>query len=775
MKKNAKILSLTLAVILLLSLLSACGQSGDKDAQESANPLSSGGELVWSAAFTPVSLPEGFYAGSCVYSDGGWYVEDWDSELDGGRYVIYRISPDGTAELLGGYSPEQPEEGRESSGSINAMAPAPNGGIVVFELLYSYTYDLPEDFNEETDNLWEYETDSRQERYIRWLDFDGTEIQKLELSQYLDSEDFYASSMAVGSDGAVYIASDSAVYCFSVSDGLVFKADFGNYILDLLTLPDGRTAAVGFTSEGKYAVRPIDPAAKGFGKTLVSLDTYPDEYFDGSGDFLFFYTDGGKLYGVSAGTGEASVVVDLLDCDVDSSYLESFVLTGENEAVGVLADHTDDAVSVVSFSKVPASEVQQKTVLTLGTVNMQSEIRSLVLNFNRSSDKYRVKIVDYGEFNDDGGENPALQRLNNDIISGNAPDILDMTNLPFSRYAASGLLTDLYDLLDADAEISRDGFVPGVLSALETDGALYCVCPSFSVVTACGNADKIGAEPGWTFSELKEIFDAQPEGTELLDYGYTRDNTLMLLCIGNLERFIDWENKTCSFDSQDFIDVLNLAATSPESYDYGDNYEDTPARLSSGRQLISMVNLSDFSDLQMYNAMLGGNASYKGFPVSEGVGNYISPTGAYLAITSNCKDRDGAWSFVRTLLTEDYQTNGSSMWAFPVTQKAFDKVKADAMEKYTYTDPETGEEKEQSKGGWAWGDFSIEIYAATPEDVKQIEDIIAGTKGVLGDYEQEVFSIIQQNAAAFFAGDKTAETVAREIQSSVAIYISEQG
>ena len=41
-------------------------------------------------------------------------------------------------------------------------------------------------------------------------------------------------------------------------------------------------------------------------------------------------------------------------------------------------------------------------------------------------------------------------------------------------------------------------------------------------------------------------------------------------------------------------------------------------------------------------------------------------------------------------------------------------------------------------------------------------------------YDEAVLSIVSQEAAAYFAGDKSAEETARLIQSRVGLYVSEQ-
>ena len=77
-------------------------------------------------------------------------------------------------------------------------------------------------------------------------------------------------------------------------------------------------------------------------------------------------------------------------------------------------------------------------------------------------------------------------KLNTEIMSGVIPDMFLTENLPIERYAAKGILTDLYELIDSDAELTRESFVPQIIKACETDGKLYELPASFMVQTAFG-------------------------------------------------------------------------------------------------------------------------------------------------------------------------------------------------------------------------------------------------------------------------------------------------
>ena len=67
----------------------------------------------------------------------------------------------------------------------------------------------------------------------------------------------------------------------------------------------------------------------------------------------------------------------------------------------------------------------------------------------------------------------------------------------------------------------------------------------------------------------------------------------------------------------------------------------------------------------------------------------------------------------------------------------------------------------------------VEIYALEPEQVQQIRELIESTTKA-ADYNQEILQIVEEQAAPFFAGQKSAEEVARLVQSKANIYVNEQ-
>lgn len=94
-------------------------------------------------------------------------------------------------------------------------------------------------------------------------------------------------------------------------------------------------------------------------------------------------------------------------------------------------------------------------------------LRSMIVEYNKTNDEYRINVVDYSEYATDDDYNAGVTKLTTEIISGSVPDIFLTSNLPIDKYAAKGVIADLNTFMDGGNGLSRDYFVPQVMSALE--------------------------------------------------------------------------------------------------------------------------------------------------------------------------------------------------------------------------------------------------------------------------------------------------------------------
>lgn len=719
--------------------------------------------------------------------------------------AMFTVNIDGTDfKRMESYTaPEFPEEAEGGSFWINNLCSVPNGGVAVVENVY---YSIPvygEDGGDGGDTAAEDtpvasgaplaatssdisvdapapDTSGQPmdyqyvEKYnLRVFDASGAQTFCAELSSLIESEDyFYVSAFAVSGTGeAVLMANGNAIYVLNADGSLkgsIDTSDLSNGISNFVTLGDGSVAALVYGEDyAAFDLRPVDTAAMQLGEATASLPTDAYSARPSGGGYDFCYNKGESFYGYKLADGSEEKLVTWINCDVNSNNVTSPYITEEGNIVCLSSEYsnTGDGATTyfITLTKTPYDQVPQKTTLTLACVYLGYDIKNQILDFNRKSSDYRIEVRDYSEFNTEDDYSAGYTKLITEIGSGAVPDIMLTDGLPIETFGAKGLLADLWPFIDADEELGgRAGVVEPVFNALSQDGKLYEISSSFYITTIAGPASIVGTEPGWTYEEMYAALDQMPEGCELFSLGTTRSDVFSSICMLNLSRFVDWTTGECSFDSDDFISLMEFANRFPETFDWEHHEwtnEDSDAyRIKEGRQLLVTLSLSDPYSYNYYSEMFNGDMALKGFPDVPGSGAVFNMNGTGLAIASTCENQDAAWSFVRTLLTREYQENYT--YGFCTNRELCEEnLQSMVGESYYSYDQVTGEEKE---------------IIFTQENADLITDLINNTSMVADYNTSQINDIINEEVAYYFSGEKTAQDVAATIQNRVSIYVNEQ-
>ena len=298
-----------------------------------------------------------------------------------------------------------------------------------------------------------------------------------------------------------------------------------------------------------------------------------------------------------------------------------------------------------------------------------------------------------------------------------------------------------------------------ILNACTYDDKLVGLPTGFSVSTVIGKVSDVGTEPGWTFADMKALLDSKEPGTQLF-YGRNRSWALQMCLNLGYKQFIDMENVSCNFNSQEFIDVLEFAKLFPEEFDW-EHAEDETILMNQGKVLLAAYNLSDFQEIQLYTEIFGDKLTYIGYPTVDGNGALMT-MGSTFAITKNCEMPEHAWKLIREYFLPTDGENQRYYYSYnlSIRNDEFDKFCKNAM-------------SEDNNGSWGWGEFEVQIKPATQEQVDAVKDLIANITAVDGAVSQAVMNIINEEAAAYFNGQKTAQEVASIIQSRMQVYLSE--
>lgn len=705
------------------------------------------------------------------------------------KTFLYAMNKDGTNyHQLADYVPPDAGSDQYTYTNLDRMVVDDEGNIWVAESVSRTIFDLPEGFDATTQSPWEYYVKDERQTIIKRLSETGATLSTIDLGQFVEASadqdmygGFYLNSMITDKQGKLYIGDGNQnVYVIGEDGTFQFKLKADNWVSSLICLRDGSvgvvTNAPAATADGSYGMvlKMIDTATKSWGKELPVPNSVWNTS-DGGEKYDFCYTDSSSLYGYDTTTETYEKILTWLNCDVDGDTVRFSTIQEDGNVFALAQDYSDSgdaSFDIITLVKTPRSEVKEKTTLRLATMWLDYNLKKQLLKFNKTSPDYRIEITDYSEYNTDGDYNAGATKLNTEIISGNIPDMIDISYLPYKQYAAKGLLEDLYPLIEADSEIKKDSFVPGVIKALETDGKLYQIATSFGVMSIIGSPAVVGNEMGWTMADMQRIIAEHPEADYPFGMYMDRRSIMQMLCMMNMDQYMDWQTGECSFNSPEFKNLLTFAKSFPEEIDYEKEGEGVSMEtlIQDGRQLFAFFNASDFQNFQYYKAMFGGAITFKGFPSATGSGN-IAQIGGGLAVTTSCKDKDGAWQFLRSLLTEEYQDNLS--WNYPIVQASYDKKLAEAM-KQEYTIDEQGNRVPVSSGGMSMdGGITVDFYAITQQEADQINALINSIEYMVTN-DDSLLNIINEEAAFFFSGEKSVDQVAEVIQSRMTIYINEQ-
>ncbi len=609
------------------------------------------------------------------------------------------------------------------------------------------------------------------------LDAEGNELWKQPLTSDSANDYYYVSWMKLLNDGRIAIMdSSNKITLYDLQGQQQKSVDMKEEesMGDAIQIADGSLLILSYGSQNnQYGLRRLDVDTGKLSEEEYFLPGISSSYtyYPGVGYDLMLVDNYG-VSGYNLGDESVTELMNFIDSDINTSYIYSLVAVSDKEFYGTINDNLTGSTMLMKFTKVDPKDVVDKKILTLACNGLSWEVRNQVVQFNKTNEQYRIRITDYTQYNTDEDYTRGATKLNTDIASGNVPDILIMdTSLPAESYISKGLFEDLYPYIDKDEELKRDDYFQNVLTAYETDGKLYQLVPSFTIFTVIGKTADVGAEPGWTMEDLNALMATKPEGTQVFA-GEIRGSVLNYSIQMAGSQFIDWNTGECKFGSDAFISLLEFLNQFPEQYDdsyYTDEYwRNYDSLWRSGEVLLNISYMDGFSSYNyMKKGTYGEDITLIGFPSADGKGSAIMPN-MDIVMSSKSKNKDGVWQFMRYFLTDDFQNTIEYGW--PLSLKRVDALAEKAKQKQTYED-ENGNFVEYDQT-YTVGGMDIPI---TPMTQEEIDEVLAVVKTIDKPYayDQNLINIISEEAAPYFAGQKSAKEVADIIQSRAQIYVNE--
>ena len=841
--KFKRFFALALAALLVMSLFAGCSKNSDTPGDKTdssgslidqTKPAATTAKYAYQADYLDLQLPENVQyvntmctAGTTIfltaYVQGDEIVqtdpgtgETWSYYTQ--ELVLLSIDPDTGActQLPNLQLPTVPEDCEGNVDCYN-MAGSDDGTLWMLVNVYAAKYDLPADFDPNTMNKYDYPSTDMSTAYLMHVAADGSTIANVDLSvtdDGTDEEDGMGSnisSFAVDAAGNLYVSDYNYIYVLDAEGKLLFKIDDSQYSGSLCRLQPNQVGIMWYnyatgtaesTDENGQFFIPVDLETKTWGEK-IKMPANVWNVYPGGDAYDFYYRNNDNIYGYTFASDTKDKLVDWMACDVDTSNMYDSGMLSDGRVVGMTQDWSSDttAYQLIVLHRIDASEVKEKTILTLACMGLDWSLRSKIVEYNKSNDQYRIQVVDYSEYATDDDYNAGITKLTTEIISGSVPDLFLTSNLPIDKYAAKGVVADLYTFMDGGNGLSRDYFVPQVLKAIEKEGKLYELPTKFSVETAYALSSIVDQYDTWNVAAVQDAMTQLQEGATVFSTGWTKSSVLNNCLTRNLAAFVDWTTGKCTFDSEAFQQLLAFCNSFPDDSSSDDGiaysseaatvdtmddpvWESDATRILSGKQLMATTSFYSFEDY-IYNIYpVKDKVTFVGYPSESGEPGNSFYIQCPMAISSVTKYPDAAWDFVSTMIRQTNE-DAESMYAFPISQEAFDK-KMTAVMTEQYQLDKNGEQVDWDEDGepdkMCIGTYEVvengestwqQVYALTQEDIDQILSVINSATGIV-DYDDEILSIVSDEVSAYFAGDKDVQTTANMIQSRVNLYVQEQ-
>lgn len=588
----------------------------------------------------------------------------------------------------------------------------------------------------------------------------------------LDSETFTGgiNNIVPLEDGTIYISTDSVITKISETGNIItqIKTRSTNEQINNIKYI-GDKLYIGITNKDtiKYSCLYAESDTETITGEIKITENFNSNFCCGP-DFDMYYYNDSSLYGYDI-IGNESEIISLTNSCISDRINDFAVIDAEN-MVYIYLNMSTYTFHAAQLTKVPDDKIVPKEIINMACidgVNIRTNLN--ISDFNGTNGKYHVICKDY-KYNENMS---ADEQLSLDIIAGRIPDvIISGENYNLENYSEKDLLCDLYGFMDNDPDMNRDDLLSCIKTPFESDGKLYRLVTNFSIDTIAGKFKNIGSQKSWSLSEILAYEKNLPEGVSLFGSVPQGMVTSILMKTG-LDTFVDYNMAACSFDSDEFIYLLEYLSALPENVaqdtGYG-SYRDDKTMLYS----LNIRNLSDY--IQMMNFFNFDELNLIGYPVKSGSGTIIVPQCEY-GITADSPVKDGAWELLKCLMRDEclYDEEIGQL-EFPATFSAMDKyIKSYYNHVFVYDNNTemlfSCDSKETAEKVMT---ASQQIYIITQEDLEPLLEAFNSIDKTVSDINRSrIREIVFEELNIFLRGVKKAEETAGIIQSRVSIYLSE--
>jgi len=407
-----------------------------------------------------------------------------------------------------------------------------------------------------------------------------------------------------------------------------------------------------------------------------------------------------------------------------------------------------------------------KTIVTVAVLNQDRFYEAAKKKFESKHPDIEIQLQAFKQPDEqwnEGDYEKFIKATNTAVLSGKGADILPTNSLAINKFVEKKLLVDMNTLLDRDTTLDKSKLQENVLKAMEVKGGLYRMPITYFMQALVGDNDILqhaAVKPddsSWDWQKFSDyarglIEEGGKKGKQY--YAWVNDkpeDALMDLVVANYPKLIDQAERKASFETPQFMDQLRLIQQLYEDQVLVQNPDSSKKALFSSTVILSPA---DFIEGQY---TLFPNPKLLQKPHEEGQPAGVVFTVPYqLGIQAKSAVQDEAWQFIAFLLSEEVQAS-SERYGFSMQRSV--------------NEQELQQLREQVKKG----DYKISTgdTVTVPDEHFTAFQAFLPTAGRYIGGDEQVFTIIKEEAKSFFNKQKSAEEVAKLIQNRVTTYLNE--
>ena len=285
--------------------------------------------------------------------------------------------------------------------------------------------------------------------------------------------------------------------------------------------------------------------------------------------------------------------------------------------------------------------------------------------------------------------------------------------------------------------MSRDEFLPHFIDAFSAGGELHTISSQVTIQCVFAREEDVGDGIGLAPADYTEIL-RKSEKYKALFEAYLSANQFLSSGISDMAAsiFTDRKKAEAHFDDPAFGELLTWCREMGKEVREGSNFED----YSLSEILLKSENIGNLMRLDVIRRYFGDSIVPVGLPDGSEGFNYYIPAEASFAIPSGSQNKEGAWAYIKEILSQDNQLMIGSSAYLPVNYAALIR-KAEA--------------------------------SLSEEGQRLLSELLDRTKYASTYSDQGLRDIIVSSVQGYMSGGRTREDTVAVIQSRASVYMAQ--